>query len=246
MSEHRFPTSGAPSGESPPRNGRAQNSDSPVAEFRRERQLREVRDRYEADMTALETENMRMRRELDKARKELEWWRERSDPDAVIRLQSLKIEQLTEEFEKLKRNSKVASAELSRVEASNRGIEESLVQAQRPPQTPPGVRRYGRRPAPPNHPALKESIVFCGDDNEAHVERVERSFGRMSRQEMEDAVKGLELEKAMLARKINRSLPKVHNIETLQQHVERENDETRYDNVCRMLTKLKMDMSGCF
>ena len=214
----------------------------PRGRFQRDETTRKMCDEYEGEITALESENIQLRRELAAARRELSKWRESSDPDTIIRVQSLKIQDLTDECSRIRDECTLLDNKLNRVTAERASIHPNPNPNSDPsPQTPPPRRIYGRRPAPADHPALQEAVLF-DTDNEGAVARTERSFSRMSRQEMEDVLKGLELEKSMLERKINRVLPKVHNIETLQKRIEREQDEQQYDNVCRLITKLRMDL----
>ena len=215
----------------------------------------EMRAAYEEEMTALEDENMTLRRQLREVRDELDLLRRSSDKRAIVEMQRERINQLTDEFEKMGGTVAKTEKKLDQALAKSERLKEELSESshsqekslerttfERCAQTPQ-PKFFGKRPPPRNHPALRQSVVFRDEADEEERREEDQSVSQMSAAELVNLIKALEEQKAVLERKINKVIPKVHNIETLQIKLQRESNERQYDSVCRMLAKTRLQLA---
>lgn len=215
-------------------------------------EVEELRAAYEDEMLALEDENRALREELMKTRDELQLYKRSSNREAIIQMQQARIDELTQERDDMQEEKSSSERRMRSEIAEVNRLKSQISESPKPPVTPqksPTLQRaqtpqpiFGKRPPPRNHPALRESIVFEDVADEEERREEDESVNAMSPSELANVIKTLEEQKMFLERKINKVIPRVHNIETLQIKLERENNERQYDSVCRMLAKARLQL----
>ena len=113
-------------------------------------------------------------------------------------------------------------------------------QAIRKAFTPPIM--FGRKRAPPNHPALAEQIVF--DDNSSFNSKFssDPEFLGFSVDEMKVALDALNNEKTELVKNLSKALPNDHSSLSVSAKMLRERDETRLDQVEKMIRRIRLEL----
>lgn len=105
--------------------------------------------------------------------------------------------------------------------------------------TPPAY-RFGKRPAPPNHPALKEQIPYFFSENNDESKHV-KGFD-FNDDELQTTYESLENERNELERKVRKVLPREHTAVAIAERLQREKDEERLDELEKIIGKIRLQL----
>lgn len=109
--------------------------------------------------------------------------------------------------------------------------------------TPPNI-RYGRKRAPPNHPALKEQIPYYLNqkENEEKVPETQVSSFNFTLNELKTTLTALQNEKNDIQKRLSKAAPVENEKYFAGQLMQKENDEKRLDEIDRMIGRIRLEL----
>lgn len=109
--------------------------------------------------------------------------------------------------------------------------------------TPPNA-RYGRKRAPPNHPALKEQIPYYFNQKESNEEPEEVPLDEFAftLNELRTTLRALLVEKGEIEKRLSKASPVENTKYFAGPLMQRENDENNLDEVDKMIGRIKLEL----